>query len=134
MALNKSGNYKGGTFLKKIPGQGVKTHDVVRGVSFKDKAYKFGARAKAAGTKAGGKLARHYKRYVRPTTKIVRGVGRFARGAGKLALRFPGTGLAATAAYYGAKHVVKKGEKVAARSATKQWHKRDKFGKTRWYL
>ena len=134
MALNKSGNYKGGTFLKKIPGQGVKTHDVVRGVSFKDKAFKLGARAKAAGTKAGGKLARHYKRYVRPTTKIVRGVGRFARGAGKLALRFPGTGLAATAAYYGAKHVVKKGEKVAARSATKQWSKRDRFGKTRWYL
>ena len=84
--------------------------------------------------KAGGKLARHYRRYVRPTTKIVRGVGRFARGAGKLALRFPGTGLAATAAYYGAKHVVKKGERVAARSATKQWHKRDNFGKTRWYL
>ena len=84
--------------------------------------------------KAGGKLARHYKRYVRPTTKIVRGVGRFARGAGKLALRFPGTGLAATAAYYGAKHVVKKGERMAARSATKQWHKRDNFGKTRWYL
>ena len=79
-------------------------------------------------------VARHYKRYVRPTTKIVRGVGRFARGAGKLALRFPGTGLAATAAYYGAKHVVKKGEKVAARSATKQWHKRDNFGRTRWYL
>ena len=84
--------------------------------------------------KAGGKLARHYKRYVRPTTKIVRGVGRFARGAGKLALRFPGTGLAATAAYYGAKHVVKKGERMAARSATKQWHKRDNFGRTRWYL
>ena len=68
--------------------------------------------------KAGGKLARHYKRYVRPTTKIVRGVGRAARGAAKLALRFPGTGLAATAAYYGAKHVVKKGERMAARSAT----------------
>ena len=89
---------------------------------------------KPAGIKAGGKLARHYRRYVRPTTKIVRGVGRFARGAAKLALRFPGTGLAATAAYYGAKHVVKKGERVAARSATKQWHKRDNFGKTRWYL
>ena len=87
-----------------------------------------------AGTKAGGKLARHYKKYVRPTTKIVRGVGRAARGAAKLALRFPGTGLAATAAYYGAKHVVKKGERMAARSATKQWHKRDKFGRTRWYL
>ena len=55
--------------------------------------------------KAGGKLARHYKRYVRPTTKIVRGVGRFARGATKLALRFPGVGLAATGAYYGAKAI-----------------------------
>ena len=58
-----------------------------------------------AGTKAGSKLARHYKRYVRPTTKIVRGVGRFARGATKLALRFPGVGLAATGAYYGAKAI-----------------------------
>ena len=58
-----------------------------------------------AGIKAGGKLARHYKRYVRPTTKIVRGVGRFARGATKLALRFPGVGLAATGAYYGAKAI-----------------------------
>ena len=57
--------------------------------------------------KAGGKLARHYKRYVRPTTKIVRGVGRFARGSAKLALRFPGVGLAATAAYYGAKAIGK---------------------------
>ena len=58
--------------------------------------------------KAGGKLARHYKRYVRPTTKIVRGVGRFARGATKLALRFPGVGLAATGAYYGAKAIAGK--------------------------
>ena len=129
MALNKSGNYKGGTFLKKIPGQGVKTHDIVRGVSFKDKAFKLGARAKAAGTKAGGKLARHYKRYVRPTTKIVRGVGRFARGAGKLALRFPGTGLAATGLYYGAKAIAKKGEKIAPRTAFKQYDK-----KGRWML
>ena len=58
--------------------------------------------------KAGGKLARHYKRYVRPTTKIVRGVGRFARGATKLALRFPTAGLALTAAYYGAKAIAGK--------------------------
>ena len=84
--------------------------------------------------KAGGKLARHYKRYVRPTTKIVRGVGRAARGAAKLALRFPGTGLAATGLYFGGKHIIKKGEKIAKRSATKQWSKRDRFGNTRWYL
>ena len=127
MALNKSGNYKGGTFLKKIPGLGVKTHDVVRGVSFKDKAYKFGARAKAAGTKAGGKLARHYKRNVRPTTKIVRGVGRFARGTVKLAARFPGTGLAATGLYYAGKHIIKKGEKTVKRSAFRQYDKKGKW-------
>ena len=65
-------------------------------------------RVKPAGIKAGGKLARHYKRYVRPTTKIVRGVGRFARGTAKLALRFPGVGLAATGAYYGAKAIAGK--------------------------
>jgi hypothetical protein len=58
--------------------------------------------------KAGGKLARHYKRYVRPTTKIVRGVGRFARGTAKLGLRFPGPTLALTAAYYGAKAIGKR--------------------------
>ena len=82
---------------------------------------------KPAGIKAGGKLARHYKRYVRPTTKIVRGVGRFARGAGKLALRFPGTGLAATGLYYGAKAIAKKGEKIAPRTAFRQYNKKGKW-------
>ena len=84
---------------------------------------------KPAGIKAGGKLARHYRRYVRPTTKIVRGVGRFARGTAKLALRFPGTGLAATGLYYGAKAIAKKGEKIAPRTAFKQYDK-----KGRWML
>tara|TARA_R110000765_G_scaffold142252_1_gene243415 strand:- start:248 stop:604 length:357 start_codon:yes stop_codon:yes gene_type:complete len=81
------------------------------------------------GTKAGGKLARHYKRYVRPTTKIVRGVGRFARGTLKVAARFPGTGLAATGLYYAGKHIIKKGEKTVKRSAFKQYDK-----KGRWML
>ena len=84
--------------------------------------------------KAAGQIARNYKRYIGPTTRIAKGVGRFAMGAGKLALRFPGTGLALTGAYYGGKALVKKGERVARRSATKQWHKRDRFGRTRWYL
>ena len=84
---------------------------------------------KPAGIKAGGKLARHYKRYVRPTTRIVRGVGRFARGTAKLALRFPGTGLAATGLYYGAKAIAKKGEKIAPRTAFRQYNK-----KGRWML
>ena len=80
-----------------------------------------------AGTKAGSKLARHYKRYVRPTTKIVRGVGRFARGTLKVAARFPGTGLAATGLYYAGKHIIKKGEKTATRSAFRQYDKKGKW-------
>ena len=78
-------------------------------------------------TKAGGKLARHYKKYVRPTTKIVRGVGRFARGTAKLAARFPGTGLAATGLYYAGKHIIKKGEKIAPRTAFRQYNKKGKW-------
>ena len=77
--------------------------------------------------KAGGKLARHFKKYVRPTTKIVRGVGRFARGTVKLAARFPGTGLAATGLYYAGKHIIKKGEKIAPRTAFRQYNKKGKW-------
>ena len=131
---NVNGNWKGGKSLKKIPGQGVRTHDVMKGISFKDKAYKWGAGAKATGQKAAGKIARNYKRYVSPSVKILKGATGLAAGAGKLALRFPGTGLALTGAYYGGKALVKKGERVAKRSATKQWQKRDRFGRTRWYL
>ena len=79
---------------------------------------------KPAGIKAGGKLARHYKRYVRPTTKIVRGVGRFARGTLKVAARFPGAGLVATGLYYGGKHLGKKYGKGFSYSAHKQFDKR----------
>ena len=89
----------------------------------------YASKARVASQKAVSKLARHYKKYARPTTKIVRGVGRFARGAGKLALRFPGTGLAATGLYYGAKAIAKKGEKIAPRTAFKQYDK-----KGRWML
>ena len=85
------------------------------------------SKARVASQKAVSKLARHYKRYIRPTTKIVRGVGRFARGAGKLALRFPGTGLAATGLYYGAKAIAKKGEKIAPRTAFRQYNKKGKW-------
>jgi hypothetical protein len=87
------------------------------------------SKARVASQKAVSKLARHYKRYIRPTTKIVRGVGRFARGTAKLALRFPGTGLAATGLYYGAKAIAKKGEKIAPRTAFRQYNK-----KGRWML
>ena len=40
MALNTSGNYKGGKFLKTIPGQGVKTHDIVEVLVLKIKLLK----------------------------------------------------------------------------------------------
>jgi hypothetical protein len=75
------------------------------------------------GTKAGGKLARHYKRYVRPTTKIVRGVGRFARGTLKVAARFPGTGLVATGLYYGGKALAKR-QKGLQFSPYRQYNKK----------
>ena len=75
------------------------------------------------GTKAGGKLARHYKRYVRPTTKIVRGVGRFARGTLKVAARFPGTGLVATGLYYGGKALTKR-QKGLQFSPYRQYNKK----------
>ena len=79
---------------------------------------------KPAGIKAGGKLARHYKRYVRPTTKIVRGVGRFARGTLKVAARFPGPGLAATGLYYAGKHLGKKYGRGFSYPTHKQFDKR----------
>ena len=110
---NVKGNYKGGKAIVK---------------------YSRTTAIKAKGKQAAGQIARNYKRYIGPTTKLLRGAGKFAMGAGKLALRFPGTGLALTGAYYGGKALVKKGERVARRSATKQWHKRDRFGRTRWYL
>ena len=100
----------------------------------KSKITAMGSKAKVTAQKGAGQIARNYKRYIGPTTKLLRGAGKFAMGAGKLALRFPGTGLALTGAYYGGKALVKKGERVARRSATKQWHKRDRFGRTRWYL
>ena len=89
---------------------------------------------RAKGTQAAGQLAKSYKKYVKPSTTLLKGAGKVALGAGKLALRFPGTVLALAAGYYGGKAIVKKGERVARRSATKQWQKRDRFGRTRWYL
>ena len=138
---NVNGNYKGGKFLKKIPGQGVRTHDVMKGISFKDKSYqrlqKGWAFTKTAGQKGAGKIARSYRRYGKPTETLFKKTGAAALGLGRGALRagvFGIPGVAATAAYFGGKALVKKGERVAKRSATKQWQKRDRFGRTRWYL
>ena len=48
------------------------------------------------------------KRYVRPTTKILRGAGRTVSFVGKTVLRFPGTGLVAAGLYAGAKGIAKR--------------------------
>ena len=66
------------------------------------------SKAKAKGRKAAGQLARNYKRYVSPSVKILKGATGLAAGAGKLALRFPGTGLVAAGIYAGAKGIAKR--------------------------
>ena len=83
---NVNGNWKGGKSLKKIPGQGVRTHDVMKGISFKDKAYKRlqggWASTKATGQKVYGKIGRSYKKYGKPTETLFRRSGAAALGVG----------------------------------------------------
>jgi hypothetical protein len=91
--------------LKKIPGQGVKTHDVMKGISFKDKAYKWGASTRAGAQKVYGKIGRSYKKYGKPTETLFRKTGAGVLGVGKFAIKrgalgFPG--LAATGLYLAA--------------------------------
>ena len=66
------------------------------------------SKVKAKGRKAAGQIARNYKRYVSPSVKILKGATGLAAGAGKLALRFPGTGLVASGLYAGAKGIAKR--------------------------
>ncbi len=66
------------------------------------------SKVKAKGRKAAGQIARNYKRYVSPSVKILKGATGLAAGAGKLALRFPGTGLVAAGLYAGAKGIAKR--------------------------
>ena len=131
MALNKSGNYKGGTFLKTIPGQGVKTHDIVRGVSFKDKTYKRLKKGwtttKAASQKVYGKIGRSYTKYGKPTETLFRKTGAGVLGVGKFALKrgalgFPG--LAATGLYYGAKSATRRASRPLKFSPYNQYTKK----------
>ena len=84
---NVNGNWKGGKAVVKYS---------------KRRAFK------AKGTQAAGQIAKNYKKYVAPSTKLLKGAAGLAAGAAKTALRFPGTGLALTAGYYGAKAIAKK--------------------------
>ena len=116
--------------LKKIPGQGVKTHDVMKGISFKDKAYKWGASTRAGAQKVYGKIGRSYKKYGKPTETLFRKTGAGVLGVGKSALKrgalgFPG--LAATGLYYAGKHI---GTKAGAKKFKYPGHREfDKRGR-----
>ena len=125
---NVNGNWKGGKSLKKIPGQGVRTHDVMKGISFKDKSYrrlqKGWAFTKTAGQKGAGKIARSYRRYGKPTETLFRRVGSTALGVGKIALRAPGITLAATGLGLGAKALGKKWGRGYHYSAVRQFDKK----------
>jgi len=100
--------------LSLIKGQGVKTHDIFKmkkGISFQDKAYKFGTKTKTAATKAAGNIAKNYGKYAGPTVSMFKKTGSAALGVGKFAIKrgilgFPG--LVAGAGYYGAKAIGKK--------------------------
>ena len=83
-------------------------------------------------TKKQIKHGAQFQKYAGPTVKLGRTVGAGVMGAGKFALRAGVLGIpgaVATGAYLGAKAIVKKGERTAARSAFKTFDK-----KGRWML
>ena len=110
---NVKGNYKGGTYLKTIPGQGPKTliettRGVKKGISFKSRAGAWGQKAKGVGLKASKHAAQTYGMYGKPTVSLARKIGKIAMKPVKWSLRAPGVTLALTGAYYGAKALGKK--------------------------
>ena len=78
-------------------------------------------------TKKKIKHGAQFTKYASPTIGLFKKAGTVALGAGKLALRFPGTGLIATGAYLGAKHAIKKGERVYKRTPYKQFDKKGRW-------
>ena len=130
---NVNGNYKNkrkaiqkNLSLTKIKGQGVITHDVMKGISFQDKAYKWGASTKAGAQKVYGNIAKNYKTYAGPTTKMFQKTGTAALGTGKFLVKrglFGFPGLAATGLYYGAKAIAKR-QKGLQFSSYRQYNKK----------
>ena len=102
--------------------------------NYKDKGWRLGKRFKVAAGKTGKfitkKKIKHgaqFSKYAGPTVGMFKKTGAAALGVGKFALRsgalgFPG--LAATGLYYGAKHAIKKGERVYKRTPFKQFNKK----------
>jgi len=132
--MKKNGTNVSGQINRKslalIKGQGVKTHDIFKvkkGISFKDKAYKWGASTRAGAQKVYGKIGRSYKKYGKPTETLFRKTGAGVLGVGKFALKrgalgFPG--LAATGLYLGAKHLGKKWGRGYHYSPVRQFDKK----------
>ena len=98
---NVNGNVFGGKKKMKIKA----SYNLGKISSKKSKITAMGSKAKVTAQKGAGQIARNYKRYIGPTTKLLKGAGKLGLGAGKLALRFPGTGLALTGLYYGGKAI-----------------------------
>ena len=64
---------------------------------------------KPTAVKVGKKAARSYTKYGKPSVTLGKRLLKWGVvKPAKLALRFPGVGMAATGLYYGAKHVAKK--------------------------
>ena len=98
----------------------------MKGISFKDKAYKWGASTRAGAQKVYGKIGRSYKKYGKPTETLFRKTGAGVLGVGKFALKrgalgFPG--LAATGLYLGAKGIAKR-QKGLSFSSFRQFNKK----------
>lgn len=90
----------------------------------KKKGKKFLKKAKKSAAKvlkSGGKT---YTSYVAPTVGLFKKAGTAATNIGKVALKFPGTGLAATGLYYGAKALGKKYGRGYSHSQFRQFDKK----------
>ena len=107
--------------------------------NYKNKGFRFGKRLKVATGKTKKWIAKkqikhgaQFQKYGGPSVRLARGLGVGALGVGKFALKRGGLGfpgLAATGLYFGAKHAIKKGERVYKRTPFKQFDK-----KGRWML
>ena len=102
-----------------------------------NRGFRFGKRIKVAAGKTGKFISKkkikhgaQFSKYAGPTVGMFKKTGAAALGTGKLALRagalgFPG--LAATGLYLGAKHAIKKGERVYKRTPFKQFDKKGRW-------
>ena len=103
MATNVKGNWKEG---------------------FKQTAKKGWTQTKKTSKRGAKQLAKGYGMYGAPTVGLFKSAGKLAMKPVKLALRFPGTGLALGAAYQGAKYLGKKYSRKYSFSPVRQFDKK----------